>query len=399
MSIQESSRKKLIRRLIKILHIARVILFPSLVLEKIHRAINHDSLMVYFRYKHLSLDIHPWFDRYYRTSPVNYCNFKQARCYHWISSPDCLNKKPFVIEPNDHPLSIVGALSPVPIEPIDVLKNKRKAIELVYLNPQCKKILIESSGQLELFERYCPEVLNKCEIVRPGTIPQKENLSNAESKHAIGRINFLCLASDFTKKGVDLLLDAWFEFPERKRHQLIVACSFVPKKYKSRVRGENVTFILKSPLSSKEKEMLYRKAHVVIGPLHIDGGANIMEAMEYGLPIITMRSQRSNDQVMNNNGIVVDVPFYFYDEGYGIEWRTWNDFFRLLEIAKSKGGFNITKEGFVKALNFFSKNPDRISEMGKQSYELASNEYSLIKRNQQLLRIYKNILFDKECVA
>lgn len=397
MSIQEISRKKLKRRLIKIFHIARVVRFPSLTLEKIHRAINHDSLMVYFRYQHLSLDIHPWFERHYRFPPVNYCNFKQARCYHWISFPDILNEKPFIVEPNDHPLSIVGSLSPVPIEPGDVLRNKEKTIALVYLNPQCKKILVASRGQWELFERYCPEVLNKCEIVRGGTIPQKDNL--ADAKRSTGRINFLCLASDFIKKGVDLLLDAWFEFPDRRKHQLIVACPFVPEKYKVKASKENVMFILKAPLSNQEKDKLYRKAHVAIGPLHTDGGVNIMEAMEYGLPIITMRSQSSKDQVMNKNGIVVDVPFYFYDEGYGVKWPTWGGFFRLLEDAKFNGDFDVAKEGFVKAFTFFSRNPEQIKEMGKRSYELASNEHSLIRRNQQLLKIYKNILFDRECVV
>lgn len=389
MSIQETSRKQLKRKLITKFRLSRVVRFLALTGEKIHRATNPDLLMVYFRYQHLSLDTHPWFDRYYRIPPVNYCNFKKARCYHWISSPDILNEKPFIVEPNDHPLSIVGALSPVPIEPVDVIKNMDKAVELVYLNPQCKKILVESTGQWELFARYCPEVLNKCEIVRLGTIPQKLNLDNTS---ALDRINFLCLASDFTKKGVDILLDAWFEFPDKLKHQLTLVCPSIPQKYEAKIRGGNITLILKAPLSQTEKDELYRKAHVAIGPLHVDGGSNLMEAMEYGLPIITMRSQRSKDQVMKKNGIVVNVPFYFYDEGYGIKWRTWNDFFRLLKDAKANGDFDVTKKELIKAFTFFSENPEQINEMGKRSYELAKDEYSFKKRNKELLRIYQEIL-------
>ncbi len=390
MSIQEIARRQLKRRLITKYHLARVVRFPALTLEKLHRTINHDSLMVYFRYQHLNIDTHPWFDRYYRIPPVNYCNFKQAKFYHWISSPDIVNEKPFIVEPNDHPLSVVATLSPVPIEPVDVLRDKDKAIELVYLNPHCKIIIVDSRGQWELFQRYCPEVLNKCKIVRAGTTPKKADFINVE--HLTSRINFLCLASDFTKKGVDLLLDAWFEFPGRKKHHLTLACPFVPEKYKKRAENENVKLILKAPLSHKEKETLHRDAHVAIGPLHVDGGGNVMESMEYGLPIITMRSQRSHDQIMNNNGIVVNVPFYFYDEGYGTKWPTWAEFFRLLEKAKSRGDFDQTKDGFVKAFTFFADNPDKIIEMGKRSYELAKNEYSLTLRNQQLHRIYQDIL-------
>ncbi|MGB2807861.1 MAG: glycosyltransferase [Sedimentisphaerales bacterium] len=393
MAINTILRNQFKTRLITKLHLARVSLFPLITIEKMNRALNHDSLMVYFRYKYHSLDIHPWFDRYYRFPPANYCNFKQAKCYHWITYPDVTNETPFIVEPNDHPLSVVGVLPSVPLEPADVLMHKDRAIELVYQNPQCKKICVESRGQWELFQRYCSDVLNKCEIIRLGTIPKQSYFDNAAD--SIYKINFLCLASDFINKGVDLLLDAWFEFPGRKTHQLTLACPYVPEKYKKRASCENVRLILKAPLSSKEKETLCRDAHVAIAPLHVDGGGNVMEAMEYGLPIITMRSQRSHDQIMNNNGIVVDVPFYFYDEGYGTKWPTWADFFRLLEKAKSRGDFDQTKDGFVKAFTFFADNPDKIIEMGKRSHELAKNEYSLTLRNQQLRRIYQDILIDQ----
>jgi hypothetical protein len=98
---------------------------------------------------------------------------------------------------------------------------------------------------------------------------------------------------------------------------------------------------------------------------------------------------------MNNNGIVVDVPFYFYDEGYGTEWPTWAEFFRLLEKAKSRGDFDQTKDGFVNAFTFFTDNPDKIIEMGKRSHGLAKNEYSLTLRNEQLFRIYQDILSEQ----
>ena len=311
MAINIILRNQFKTRLIIKLHLAKVVLFPALTLEKMYRGINHDAIMVYFPYQHLSLNNHPWFERYYRLPPVNYCNFTQAKCYHWISSPDVINETPFIVEPNDHPLSVVGALPFVPLEPADVLKHKDRAIELVYQNPQCKRIVVESTGQMELFKHYCPGIIDNCEIVRLGTIPNKANFIDAE--RLMSRINFLCLASDFTRKGVDLLLDAWFAFPGRTKHQLTLACPYIPEKYKKRAENENVKLILKAPLSTQEKETLYRDAHVAIAPLHVDGGANVMEAMEYGLPLVTMRSQRSHDQIMNNNGIIVDVPFYFYD--------------------------------------------------------------------------------------
>lgn len=388
MSIQETKKLQLKRRLLNKLGLERYISLPLLALEKIRRAVDHDPLNVYFRYQHFNLDLHPWFKRYYKYPPINYCNFNQANIYHWISYPDIVNNKPFIVEPNDHPLSVVGALKGAFSEPKDYIKNSQKAIDLIYLNPNCKKIIVESTGQWELFEKYCPEVLHKCEIIRLGTRPKLLNDKFDKSNESL---NFLCLASDFIKKGIDLLLEAWFNFPDRMKHKLIIACPNIPNIYKEKAKGENIKIILKAPLSDVERDELHLNADVVIGPLHIDGGANLFEAMEYGLPIITMRCQRSKDQVMNNNGIIVDVPFYFYDEGYGLEWPTWDSFYKLLEEAKSKGEFDITKQGFIDAFTFFSKNPDKICKMSEGSYDLATNEYSLKNRNKRLKEIYKEI--------
>jgi hypothetical protein len=387
MSIQETNKKQFKRKLINLFGIERLLTLPSLGLEMIDRAVKSDPLKIYFRYKHINADLHPFFERYYQPPSIKYCNRRDAKMYHWISYPDILDNKPFILEPNDHPLSVIGVLNPIPIEPIDVIKNMNKGIELVYDNPKCKKVLVESTGQWELFERYCPQVLNKCEVVRLGTIPKRKIIINTPKES----INFLCLASDFKKKAVDILLDAWFEFPHRAKHNLIIACPFIPVDYQKRGLKENVKFILKAPLSIKEKDALYREANVTIGPLHIDGGANLLESMEYGLPFITMRSQRSKDQIMNNNGFVADVPFYFYDDGYGAEWPTWNSFFNLIEKAKLRGDFDITKIDFINAFNFFNDNPHKIEEMGINSYEMGLNEFSLEKRNKQLRQIYQDI--------
>ena len=390
MSIQETVRKGFKRKIILRFRLSRIVKFPAYAKEIVSRYLKYDSLCVFFRYQHISLDTHIWFDRYYRRPPIKYCNFKKAKAYHWISFPDVIDEKPFVMEVNDHPLSIVGVLPCFPTEPRDVLVKKDEAIEKVYQNPSCKKIIVESSGQWELYERYCPDILSKCEIIRLGTIPKIVAFDKIYTNET--EISFLCLASDFLRKGVDLLLDAWLEFTDRHQHKLIIACPSIPDEYKSKVNNENVELILKAPLTINEKDELYRRADVVVGPLHVDGGGNILEAFEYGLPIITMRCQRSQDQIMNQNGIVVDVPFYFYDEGYGVEWPTWDSFFKILNDSKEKGGFDVTKEGFVKAFQFFSDHPDKIKEMGRGSYNLAINEYSLVRRNIRLVEVYQEII-------
>ena len=131
MSIQETNKKQFKRKLINLFGIERLLTLPSLGLEMIDRAVKSDPLKIYFRYKHINANLHPFFERYYQPPSIKYCNRRDAKMYHWISYPDILDNKPFILEPNDHPLSVIGVLNPIPIEPIDVIKNMNKGINEV----------------------------------------------------------------------------------------------------------------------------------------------------------------------------------------------------------------------------------------------------------------------------
>jgi hypothetical protein len=128
----------------------------------------------------------------------------------------------------------------------------------------------------------------------------------------------------------------------------------------------------------------------MIAPLHVDGGANVIEAFEYGLPVITMRSQRSF--IRNGNGWEVNVPFYFYDDGYGKDWPTWVDFWNLVESAKKNHHFDETINSLVNIFEQIACDPQKLKEMGKQSLGLANGIFSLNERNKKLRKIYNSAL-------
>lgn len=355
----------------------------QLYAQKAKRIFSHGDLKVFYPYRNL-LGTHPFFLRYYKNPPLPYSNKVSANVFHWVNSiPEGWRNSTYVIEPNDHPLAVTGLT-----EPVDVLKNIDKAIEH-YSSEKCKKILIEGEGQLALFERFFPKnILEKTEILRLGAVVQHVNFGNrlVDCKAPI----FLCLASDYKRKGVDILIDSWCNSRAKNRSKLILACPNIPPEQQNKLKNENIEIIRKAPLSKEEKFRLNKIADIVIAPLHVDGGANIIEAFEFGLPVITMRSQRSF--IRNGNGWVVDVPFYFYDEGYGKEWKTWEHFWRILENAKKNHNFDITVQGLVRIFDKIADNPEILLAMGKVSYDLAINEFSLEKRNESLRRIYKNAL-------
>ena len=116
--------------------------------QKLTRYISLSDLKVFYPYRSL-LGTHPFFLRYYQLPPTRYSNQSNANVCHWVSFPpkDKLNNLPFVIEPQDHPLSPSSKH-----EPSEALADSQRVID-IYSEALCKKI-IESEGQLELFNRY-----------------------------------------------------------------------------------------------------------------------------------------------------------------------------------------------------------------------------------------------------
>jgi hypothetical protein len=351
-----------------------------LLSQIISRHIRFSTPRVFFPYRNL-LNTHPIFLRYYKNPPLHYSNFQSSQLAHWINAPDKSLPDIFhIIEPNDHPLCVTGFS-----EPKDVIASIDKAID-IYCNASCRKILVESKGQLELFKRYLPEsVIRKTEIIGQGTVAKEVDFN--QKWGAIKSPTFLCLASDFQRKAVDILVKAWLESNAKKNCVLVLACPNTPPEFNSIFEKNNIKLIRKAPLTSLEKAVLHKNAHVSIAPLHVDGGTNIIEAFEFGLPVITMRSQRS--YVNPRNGWEVDVPFYFYDSGYGRDWLTWNEFWNQLSGAKKAGKFDSTINELCFIFNKISQSPEILVNMSIYAHGEASGELSLSNRNIRLLEIYK----------
>lgn len=384
MSIQEAVLKEHSRwgKLYKVYR--KIITRLNIINQQIFRFFFKDHRKVFYPYYDMN-GTHPAFLKYSKHSPIIYSNEYNAKLYHCINYlPSNMPNVRYIIEPNDNPLAATAMY-----EPYQALKNIEKAIE-TYRSFNCKKILLESEGQMALFEHYLPqELLQKVEIVRVGAIALDIDLTSKYSN--ITTPVFLCLASDYKKKAVDLVLEAWILFKDRGESKLILACPNVPEDLHNLLKQNNVELITKVPLTQNEKDVLLKSAHVMIAPTHVDGGANIIEAFEYGLPVVAMRSQRSF--IRDGNGWEVEVPFYFYDTfGYGKIWPTWKRYWEIVEEAKRDHKFNKTVSDFVSIFSSIQKNPLMLLPMAQKSHELAKGEFSFVKRNAKLLEIYNQAL-------
>jgi glycosyltransferase involved in cell wall biosynthesis len=342
------------------------------------------SPRVFFRYK--TYHTHLAFNSYYDTPPLPWSNWTSAEIGHWINYP-ISTRLPFVIEVNDHPLS-AGAYNKRVEEPWQILEQIGTA-HSVYSHTNCRMILMPCEGFRDQFSYYFPgEFQEKMTILPTATCQLKQvDWKLRESTP----LTFACLASDYTRKGVDLVLKAWLSRHKPKGVKLIIACPNIPKQILISIKGDkSIVAITKAPLSAIEKHEILNISHVSIAPTHVHGGYNVIEGIEYGhAPILFRYHLRAFDSL----GWHVSVPYHFYTpELYGKEWRTFEEFFSRLAADKAVGLFDNTIEELSQIISTLLSDPAVAFTSGKESYMIGLTQFSAQNRNKKLIDLYKYAL-------
>ena len=178
--------------------------------------------------------------------------------------------------------------------------------------------------------------------------------------------------------------------------ELTLVCHNVPNYLKSRIlKTKNIFLVEDLPLSDKKKKQLYLNSDVYINLTYIDGGTVAVNALEYGLPIITYTYHRGKGFVDNKNGILLSEPMKYYDPlGYGIKWNSIEEYLLKVDILKKKGGYQKVQKELINAVKFYEKKPLEILNQGIKSLEYAKKN-SLTVSNQVLRSLYKEVSLEK----
>ena len=358
----------------------------SLVQQIFKRSRVTTSPKVFFRYKNFRT--HLGFNSYYHSPPVSWSNWRNAELIHWINYPSIIDNRPFIIESNDHPLAAGAWKKPVE-EPWQVLKNIDYAHK-VYNHPNCRAILIPCEGFRQLFSYYFPGEFEKKLLISPLGITCEPKLIDWKTRELIP-ITFACLASDYTRKGVDLVLKAWLSIEKPKGVRLILACANIPENILKTIKGDTSILVIPKPrLSKEEKDQILRNSHISLAPTHIHGGTNVMEGIEYGhAPILFDYHLRAFDSL----SLKVPVPYHFYTpEKYGKEWKTFSEFFNFLQKDKQSGQFDITVDKLIQTIKEIMNNPKNAIDCGEKAIVEGNKIFSVKNRNQNLLKIYHEVL-------
>lgn len=331
--------------------------------------------------------IHPAFDEIKNNPPLHYSNRHNARLFHYIqgASPKGLENN-HIIEVIDHALSLLAPYNEYRhwLTCEEYVKQVPLAKKL-YESSKLKKIIFISEGQRKIFRRYFPdeEILKKTEVI---PLSWGNNTDKAKKQFNKNR-NFLFIASNYHSKGVALVLDAWERYiVNNSQATLILVSHDIPKEIEQQLHS-SVSLIKQAPLSKELKEQLYVQSDVVLAITHTDG-VTVIEGTSYGKPLIVFRTQHSDDFVNRENGILVDVPINIYDEGYGIEWKTNEEYIERVKLFYKQGKFKTTIEKLIEAFVFF-EDPHNMQRFTQNAIEKFHDCHRVELRNQALIRIYE----------
>jgi len=381
MSIQDATSKKIFSRLENILLVTRQI-FSRFFTKK--------EIKVFFRY--YTNKTHPSFKRFYERPPVPWSNAINYDLAHWINYPAWKNNTPYIIEINDHPLSAVSYKARGLHEPFDILKHIQDAYD-VYADKNCVKIVMSDNGFescRNLFEYYFGNEFSHkfTRINSPGCIP-KVTYADFDSGNN-NKLGVACLASDYELKGVDLVVEAWQSIPIHRGWKLYIACPNMPEEVLDRTKfDKSIVVINKAPLSDTEKHKILSRCAITLAPMHVHGGANIIEGMEYGHAIIYFEI---HFDVFDTVGEKILVPYHFYvPSSYGLDWKSFDDFREILRRDKKRGIFSNTTQSLASAISKKIQDLNGLIELRKKVLKHAYGEYSLSARNLGLKRLYESI--------
>lgn len=178
--------------------------------------------------------------------------------------------------------------------------------------------------------------------------------------------------------------------------ELTLVCHNIPDDIKIKVLKTKNIFLLEDlPLLPKKKDQLYRNSDVYINTTYIDGGTVAVNALEYGLPIITHTYHRGKGYISNKNGILLSEPMKYYDPtGYGICWNSMEGYLDQVTLLKKKGGYSEAQQQMINAIRYYDQQTSSILKDGVKSLELAKKN-SLEKSNQVLIDLYKQVAIEK----
>ncbi|MEM3091032.1 MAG: glycosyltransferase family 4 protein [Candidatus Pacearchaeota archaeon] len=285
-------------------------------------------------------------------------DYDLIHCAHCLS----INKKPWVMDVEYVNQFWAGGIT----------KKQKKIILNLLKSKYCKKIIAWTEWTKKEILKEFPEVANKIDVVYPAIPIQKINKRDKKE------INLLFVSRRFYFKGGLHALEVMDRLTKKYDKVSALVISDTPKeiidKYSKNKKIKFFSVISKEKLFSE----VYPKTDILVYPSYTDTfGFIILEALSFGIPIVTVGGQSRKDLISDGKtGFVIKEPEKFNIKDLE-NLDTLKDTIKKIEF---KTEILIKNDRLRKKI---SKNALKEFIVGK---------FSINKRNKKLEKIYNEAL-------
>ncbi len=271
--------------------------------------------------------------------------------------------------------------------------SKRKyfmnAAKKILRQKSCKKILCWSKICKKSFlDIFGEEFGGKVEVVYPSHHPV--NLKRKEKK---GKVKLLFVSRRFQEKGGYELLEAFDKIKDKYNCELRMISIF-SKEILEKYGDDKKVKLIEAKLSRDKLARYFREADIFIYPNRIDTyGFVIIEAMAYGLPVITMNLYAIPEMIQNGkNGLLIEPLLKWHDKNGKHLWKDDTTYYKRYEQEFQKNHEKYASE-ISKKMEILIKDKKLREKMGKENYkEISEGKFSIKERNKKLEKIYSECL-------
>ena len=245
--------------------------------------------------------------------------------------------------------------------------SSKKRILKILKRPYCKKILAWTEWARDGIIKEFPEIKNKIDVAYPA-IP----LPKIKKKKDDGKIRLLFVSRRFYFKGGLYALEVMGRLTKKYDNVEGILVSDVPEEVYEKYKGNKKIKFLGMVPQKKLFEEIYPSCNIFVYPSFTDTfGFAIIEAMSFGLPVVSVDGQSRKELIENGvSGFVVDLT-----EGFG---------FKLDKIENKK-----VLRDLEKKTEELIKDEKLRNKMSKKCRKvIKSGKFSIRERNGKMGKIY-----------
>ena len=291
--------------------------------------------------------------------------------------------KPWIVDIIDNPYCLAGY-------DYDLFKKNKNKIENSLASSNCKAIICANETSLSFMKKHFSNRINKkvC-LIRPAVkFQNKKKRWEKKKKFQMLFIGSINNPDDFLIKGGLETLEC-FNILNKKHNNihLMVKCK-VPEQIKEKYSSKNINY-LQDKISIDKLEKLYLDSDILLMPGHTYFLMAFLEAMSFGLPIVTLNTYAVKDYIINKkNGFTItpskNIPYN--ERSYPVNVRS-KEFFSSIKKIDKKVINELSKK-----IEILINNPKIKEKMSKESLKIVKLKFSIEKRNNKMKKLFEGIL-------